>query len=136
MLAAAALTVAAGGASAQSMLKAEIPFTFRAQGVLMAPGSYTVTINHGSGSTMFVLYSIEDRRSVAIANYSPGDAPKAWRLSGNPTLGFECAGHNCMLRTLWPADDRTAYRLFGPSPTGDEPVRVAEIRLTTAKGSD
>ena len=46
MIAAAALAVAAGTASAQTY-KAEIPVSFRAADKLMLPGSYEVKVNRG-----------------------------------------------------------------------------------------
>jgi hypothetical protein len=132
MFAAAALTIAAGSATAQ-VLKAEIPFAFRAQSVRMAPGSYTVSVLHLMSSTRFVLSNVDDGRSVILPSAIPGDASKAVQAAGVPRLSFECVGHDCVLRSLWPAIDRTAYRFPGPRPAGDDPVSVAEVRLTPLK---
>ena len=132
MFAAAALAVAAGSASAQT-LKAEIPFAFRAGGVLMAPGTYTVTPQHSAGSTAYMLANKETGNGVILAHYVSADASKAWRGAGSPKLGFECAGTHCALRTLWNGTDRSAHNFLGPKPTGDEPTRMAEVRLTPLK---
>lgn len=132
ILAAAALAAAAGSASAQT-LKAEIPFTFRAGGVVMAPGTYTVSRSNGLAATTFTVKNADSHRSAILARYIPTDASKEWRAQGTAKLGFECAGANCVLRTIWPASDGTAYRLPGAAPTGDEPARMAEVRLTPVK---
>ena len=128
ILAAAALAVAAGSASAQN-LTAEIPLTFRAGGVVMSPGAYTVGISRNSGSTVFLIQNVDTRKSVLLVNYSPTDASKKWQADGRPKLGFECVGANCVLRSIWPATDRTSYTFHGPKPAGDEPTHFAEVRM-------
>src|SRR5258708_35623931 len=65
MIAAATLVVAAGGASAQT-LKAEIPFTFRAGGVVMEAGKYTVVANHKSGQPGDRRYNENEQRSILL----------------------------------------------------------------------
>lgn len=132
MIAAAALAVAAGSASAQS-LKAEIPFAFHAGGVLMPPGAYSVTRSVSSASQSFVIYNPETRQSVILAHYVPSDAPAAWRADTQARLAFECSSDNCVLRTVWTAAGEPAYNFFGHKPSGDEPVHIAVVRMTSAK---
>jgi hypothetical protein len=129
MIAAATLVTAAGSASAQTTLKAEIPFTFRAGTSMLAAGSYNVVMYHSSGAGYFVLRNRDNQQSVILAHYVAEDAPKAWRASRAPRLGFECAGDRCVLRQAWTGDEEPAYRFRGPK-LGDEPTRIAEIRMT------
>jgi hypothetical protein len=131
-IAAAALVATAGSASAQ-ILKADIPFTFRAGNTVMAPGSYRVTLNHSSAAKWFVFQNTDTRRGVMLARYTIGDAPKAWISTGTPKLAFECAGSQCVLRSVWDGSGVSAYRFTGPKLGSGEDVRVAEIRMTSVK---
>ena len=60
MLAAAALVLAAGSAPAQT-LKADVPFTFQAAGVVMTPGTYE--IRNGSKMAKFVVLRNTDTKN-------------------------------------------------------------------------
>jgi hypothetical protein len=130
MFAAAALAALAGSASAQA-LKAEIPFAFRAGGVLMAPGTYDVVQDKLNASQYFRLHNRDTNQSVLLGSYIRRDAPKAWVAAGAPTLSFECAGGRCAIRQIWTGYE-PAFQFSGPKPGGDEPVRIAEIRMTRA----
>lgn len=82
MIAAATLVVAAGSASAQS-LKAEIPFAFRAGGVVMPAGTYQVkTDNHLGGHPYFEIRSVDGGRSVLLVGSVPHNPKKAWAAAG------------------------------------------------------
>src|SRR5215471_13394266 len=87
MIAAAALAVATGAASAQTM-KADIPFAFRAGGQMLPAGEYRVEMK-GPHATV-VLSNFKERRSGILMAISASDAPKDWRDSGTGVLGFEC----------------------------------------------
>src|SRR4051812_11454642 len=94
----AALAALAVGASAQSM-NAEIPFTFRAGGAVLAAGSYQVHAgSSANGSTVVRLINRDTKRSVMLAQAYRSDAPKA--SNGQPKLWFACAGPSCVLTTL------------------------------------
>jgi hypothetical protein len=127
---AAALAALAGSASAQA-LKAEIPFAFRAGGVLMAPGTYDVVQDKLNASQYFRLHNRDTNQSVLLGMYTRRDPPKAWVVAGAPTLSFECAGARCVIRQIWTGYE-PAFQFLGPKPAGDEPIRTAEIRLTRA----
>jgi hypothetical protein len=132
LVAAAALTVAAGSASAQ-MLKAEIPFTFRAGEAVMAPGAYQVTVTQTSGFRHYLLRNTDTGKGALMIAAYPGIAPPAWRADGLPRISFQCAGARCVLRQLWEGYGGPTYNFSGPKLGSEEPVRTAEIVLT--KGS-
>src|SRR5256885_1219805 len=91
MFAAAVLVAAAGSASAQ-MLKAEIPFAFRAGTALVQPGTYDVVSQVSLGSTMFRLHNRDTNQSIVLFRNGTRDVVKAWAAAGHPTLAFRCAG--------------------------------------------
>jgi hypothetical protein len=131
MIAAAALTALAAGASAQS-LTAEIPFAFRAGGTALQPGAYRVTMTTSVGRQLVTIRGVETSGTVILANYIVGDASAQQMADGRPKLGFECAAKTCVLRDLWRGGDTVAYRFFGPKLRGDD-VHLAEVALTPTK---
>ena len=98
LLAAVAL-IAAGSASAQTVLKVEIPFAFRAGDTLMAPGNYRIVVNP-AGSPAIRLHN-DSARGSAMLQALLGDAAKDWVKAGVPKLGFECVESNCSLASVW-----------------------------------
>ncbi|MBZ5617544.1 MAG: hypothetical protein LAQ69_02240 [Acidobacteriia bacterium] len=133
MIAAATLVVAAGGASAQT-LKAEIPFTFRASGVVMQAGTYRVNVDKLTGRPMFRLWSANDHRSVILLSGASRDPDKAWTASGNPVLSFECADSHCALAGIWTGNAMPAYTFPRPKAGRDEPTRTALVVMRPDKG--
>ncbi|MBZ5617543.1 MAG: hypothetical protein LAQ69_02235 [Acidobacteriia bacterium] len=134
MIAAATLVVAAGSASAQ-ILKAEIPFTFRAAGVVMQPGTYQVKINiQQSGVPFFQIRSAEAGRSILLVGTAPHDPNKAWEAAGKAVLNFECGTAPCALTELWTGPDRPAYAFPRPKLGRDEPTRAAVVVMQHDKG--
>lgn len=129
LIAAAALTVAAASASAQ-MLKAEIPFTFRAGAALMAPGAYQVTTTNTSGVRHYTLRNVDTGQAALVVAMIASDPPRTWRADGLPRLGFDCAGARCVLRQLWEGYGGLAYGINGPRIGKNEPVQRAEVVLT------
>ena len=134
MIAAAALAVAAGVASAQTnTYKAEIPLAFRAGDKLMQPGAYDVRVSLGATGIAAVTIHNMDNNTTAVAIPTYGnDAPKQWRAAGKPVFAFECAESHCMLRTLWTAKDLSTYRFPGHITTGSD-KQVAELLVTLVK---
>ena len=130
MIAAAALALAVGTASAQTY-KAEIPLSFRTADKLMLPGSYEVKVNRGySGIPMVYIHNLDDNKQVVVSPTPGKDAPKAWRAAGKPVLAFECAEGHCALRTLWNGEDTSTYAFGGSiGPRSDN--KVAELLVVT-----
>jgi hypothetical protein len=130
MLAAAALTAAAAGASAQSM-KADIPFAFHAGNSLMAPGVYDVKLELNS---RYVSLRHTDTGKAVIAMYISEAHPLAkWQAEKRPRIRFDCAGARCVLRQMWPGADNRALSFHGPGAGREEPIRSAEVPLTKVK---
>ena len=132
IIAVAAFAAAAGSASAQVM-KAEIPFTFRAGKSLMPPGSYELNLNATPSRTFFIMRNAETKASVVLANFNTGDVTKTWKAKGLPTLGFECFDAQCALHELWTANDSSAYYFRGPKLGRDGDPHIAEIVMTRVK---
>jgi len=130
LMAAAVVVLAAGNASAQN-LKAEIPFTFQAAGVVMTPGTYEVIRSSSLASKHVFLRNRETRKAV-LAMYTPEDPAKQLKAQGKPGLQFECVGTRCALREIWTADGSPAFGFNTPKP-GSDGARMAFIPLTATK---
>ena len=131
MLAAAALALAAGCASAQTMT-ADIPFTFQVGDAVMGPGTYYVIASQNTGSRHLVFRNA-DTKASALAQYSMGDVSKAWKSRGTPLVRFECAGARCALRELWAGYDMPAYNFRGPRLGREGETRMAVIGMSVIK---
>jgi|SwirhisoilCB2_FD_contig_41_13164923_length_485_multi_2_in_0_out_0_1 hypothetical protein len=132
MIAVATFVAAAGSASAQNLLKADIPFTFRAGNALMQPGTYQVSPPSGN-SHYIVLRNEDTHASIILAGYTAGDPEKGWKDSGVSRLRFECLGHQCVLRELWSASSAYAQVFPGPKLGRDDAPQITEIRMTRSK---
>src|SRR5437660_9831677 len=126
MIAAVTLVVAAGSASAQ-VLKAEIPFPFRAGGVVMAAGEYMVIANQKNGQPVYRLWSEQEHRSILVLATSSSDPEKAWKASGSPVLSFECGVSHCALSAIWAGPATPAYTFSRPKLGRDEPTHTAPV---------
>jgi hypothetical protein len=126
-LAIAALAMAAGTVSAQSM-KAEIPFAFRIGKKVMQPGEYRVSRHSGSSQApMFTLSSLDSHQAaIAVASYR-GVPSKEWADAGQAKLSFLCGDGPCTLTKVW-AGEGDAFT-FHSAPPKDGDARVAEITL-------
>ena len=124
-LAVAALAVAAGTASAQTM-KAEIPFAFRVGNKVMQPGEYRITMTSGS-TPILNLLNIERHQSALLSTAYLNDVPKQWAAAGLPKLAFLCGEGPCTVSQVWTG---VGYALGFRSPRGKngEP-HIAEIVL-------
>jgi hypothetical protein len=130
---AATLVIAAGVASAQVM-RAAIPFTFRASATVMAPGTYRVYLNSGrGGAPLFRLENEDSSRPVLVIPYAPIDVRKAWKGGGGAALVFEC-GSNCALIQLWAGSDDPAYAFCRPKPARDEDTHLVVVPMRPDKG--
>ena len=128
MIAAAALTIAAGVAGAQT-IQAEVPFGFRVAGSAMPPGSYRVVADSMSGIHVFTLTSQDTRRSIFTLPYAH-DTLKS--DGGAPTLTFECSGTDCSLVQVAPGNGE-AYQFHKPRLGKDENTRLAVVRAVLVK---
>ena len=133
MIAAATLVVAAGSASAQN-LKAEIPFTFRAGGVVMAAGNYEVIADQKNGRPMYRLWSAQEHRSILVLAGAARDPQKSWVAGGQPVLSFECGISHCALAAIWSGTSMPAYTFPRPKLGRDEPVHTALVVMRPEKG--
>jgi hypothetical protein len=122
MIAAAALTIAAGVAGAQT-IRAEIPFGFRAAGVMLPAGSYLVKGSYQSGATLVFKVTNEDtNRTVFTMPYS-SDIEKSSAVS----LTFECTGTDCTLIQAAPGTGQT-YSFPKPRKEKNGETSLAVIR--------
>jgi hypothetical protein len=133
MIAAATLVVAAGSASAQ-VLNAEIPFTFRAGGVVMEAGRYEVSADQKNGQPMYRLWSAKEHRSILLLAGASRDPQKSWLASGNPVLSFQCGTSHCALSGIWTGQSMPAYTFPRPKLGRDEPTRTALVVMRPEKG--
>ena len=128
MLAAAALVVAAGSASAQN-LKAEIPFSFRASGAGLPAGTYDVLVKSSTGGTRSVqLRNVETHQSVIAVSNGSMDATSKVTKDGAPKMQFACAGSRCEFSAIWPGQG-DMLRVARPTFATDADTRVAVISL-------
>ena len=128
MIAAAALTIVAGVAGAQT-IQVEVPFGFRVAGTAMPAGNYSVVADSTrTGSGVFRLTGQDTHRSVLAMPYAHDDL----KPGGIPTLKFECSASTCALTQVAPGDGEN-YRLFNPGLGKDENTRVAVIRAVLVR---
>jgi hypothetical protein len=131
LIAAAALAVAAGTASAQTY-KAEIPMSFRAGNKVMAPGAYEIKVSVSSAGSSQVLVKNVDSGSMVFLLPHLGDyAPAAWQSAGKPVFAFECAEGHCALRTIWTGQDLLTYQFS--TPHADKQLAEVLVPLTRSE---
>jgi len=129
MIAAAALAVAASGASAQEF-KAEVPLSFHVGSKLMEPGAYHIRLS--MGTHILELYNADTHASAVLMSGVRGDAPAAVRAAGNPAIMFECREGICALTSLWDGSSQAEYRFPGLKRAGGE-SRAKVVTVTLAK---
>jgi hypothetical protein len=132
-LAVAALTLAAGTASAQAM-KAEIPFTFRVGNTVMQPGEYLVTVVSHSSLQIVQFATADVKHSALAVPVSRSAVPKEWRNEGLPKLRFACYNGPCSVVGLWMGDSSTLDFSSGHRKDGEP--RIAEIALHRDRAGD
>ena len=129
MIAVAALTVAAGSASAQTY-KAEIPMSFRVGDKLMAPGSYQISMAGGVSRQVICFQNLASWDAGVVVPTVKGDAPTAGRQAGKPRVSFECLGNACRLSGMWNGRDRSAY-VFPASKPRARDLEAPETTVVT-----
>ena len=131
--AAAVLLVTAGAASAQSLMKAEVPFAFSVGNKVMEPGTIRVRLLAGNtGSGALIVNNYEARHSYVVLPKSIGDVPKQWIASGQAKLSFDCTSGVCILVRAW-AGQGNAYEFYGPRTRAGE-MHLTEIVMSPDKG--
>src|SRR5262249_48064492 len=118
MTAAGALMLAAGGASAQTLMKAEIPFAFQVGNAKMAPRTYDVTVNRLSSGTPVIQLDNHLAKGHAIAVANPGHDTR--NLDSNGVLTFACALNSCYLRSVTNPETGKTLRVSPPKRTADD----------------
>ncbi len=129
MMAAAAMAIAAGSASAQTM-KADIPFTFRVAGAVMQPGTYHVQAAQNVSARYMILRNAETGASTPVL-YAFDVPSKETEARGKAMVQFDCAGTTCVLRGLWKGAGFPMYRIAGPRLGRD--AQTAQVFMTVVK---
>jgi hypothetical protein len=128
-LAFAAVAMAAGTLSAQTM-KAEIPFAFRAAGnTVMQPGEYRVRVLPSStGSLVLTIQNAETKRTIILAHAMRISPDESWAKSGEAKLRFACTEGYCALQDMWDGFS-DAYQIPRHVSRKGGEVHMAEIAL-------
>jgi hypothetical protein len=124
ILAAVAVVGAAGNASAQ-VLKADVPFTFRAGGATMSAGTYIINVD-GASRTL----TIADERGHYDALIMANSRIEGGK-EGDAKLVFRCA-ESCSLVQAWSGTPGIAYN-FKPQNPGHEEGYLTVIHLRLDK---
>jgi len=133
MIATAALVVAAGVASAQTMT-AGIPFEFRAGSQVMAPGTYQVQrLPTQTGISIYRLLDVDSHRSIVLLAQASVSPRKGW-TEENAKLVFACTDGSCALAELWSGSESHGYAFSRPKLATDETAVLREIPLQPGKG--
>ena len=128
-IAATALIVAAGAASAQT-LKAEIPFAFHVGNRIMEPGIYRVDNLAQSGPPVFRLQEARTHRVVVRIAQAVADPEKTWTVTGGPKLAFACGDGRCDLAEVWAGSGSNAYTFRLPKLGKDYEASLTVIPMT------
>jgi hypothetical protein len=134
MIAAAALVVAAGAASAQTM-EAKIPFAFHVGKRIMEPGTYQVgNLDSDISAPIFRLRNARAHQVVIRMAQAPVDPEKAWTADGNPKLAFACGSGRCDLAEVWAGPScRYAYTFPRPKLGKDYEAHLTVIPMQRDK---
>jgi hypothetical protein len=132
MIAAAALAVVAGSATAQTYTT-EIPMSFRVGNTMMLPGSYQIRIDPRDATKVVYVHNLKTHEMVVTSPGVKEDAPKGWVEHARPALGFECAGRTCALSRMWNGQDRFAYKFsVRRLPAGEESTTAVVLKTGKA----
>uniref|UniRef100_Q01W58 Intracellular proteinase inhibitor BsuPI domain-containing protein n=1 Tax=Solibacter usitatus (strain Ellin6076) TaxID=234267 RepID=Q01W58_SOLUE len=100
-LAVAALALAAGTVSAQTM-KAEIPFAFRVGNQVMQPGEYRVRlVSNTSSSPVLSLADFDGGNTALLVATTRSEASMEWKAAGFSKLRFSCGEGPCTITGIW-----------------------------------
>jgi hypothetical protein len=121
MIAAAALAVAAGTASAQT-IKADVPFAFQSGRTAMPAGTYTVSMDSARG--IVNIHSGDGAAHVALLTTSRIGEGK----DSDPKLVFSCVAGSCTLSQAWSGQQGVNYSFATPKVSNRNAV-LLEIRM-------
>jgi hypothetical protein len=136
MIAAAALVVGAGAASAQiqTTMTAQIPFEFRVGNQVLAPGTYQVDrLTVQTSTPIFRLLNVHLHQSAIVMPQAQVDPQKGW-AEGEPKLVFACAGGRCAIAELWAGSESYAYTFSRPKLGRGEEAYLRAIPMQPGKG--
>ena len=129
--AAAVLMMTAGVVSAQSLMKAEVPFAFSVGNKVVEPGTYQVGLVSGLNNSVLHVYNVKAGSGYLLVAQSRGDASRQWIASGLPRIGFDCSTGACILTKIW-FGHGSAYQLYRPKTKGGE-MLLTEIVMKPDK---
>jgi hypothetical protein len=128
LLATATMMVASTAASAQSALKAEIPFRFRVAGVAMEPGVYEVIPTNAESH--FLVRAVNHRAAVFVSPTIKENVPREWQKGRTGMMEFTCGAEACDLLRIWSGIPGNYARGFmTPKQEGEKVRGLAAIRL-------
>jgi hypothetical protein len=133
-LAVAALAVAAGTVSAQTM-RAEIPFAFRVGDKIMQAGEYRLNMtSSGAGTPLLTVANLNDKQTVLVVPIYRNAVAKKWLDAGLPKMSFACGEGVCTISSMWMGEGDT-FNFHSSRGKYGEP-RIAEIVLRPEKAAD
>jgi len=132
MITMAAMTVAAGIASAQA-LKVEIPFSFRAGETMMAPGTYMLVANSYTFHTAAIKLRRYGEGGGILMLANARDAAKEWVRTGLPKVAFDCLEGRCTLATVWNGTSRDALEVRMSKREMQENANLSVITLSAIR---
>jgi hypothetical protein len=118
MLAAAALVVATGVATAQQY-RADIPFAFHAGGKTLAAGTYELKMT-AANQWMVVITNRDTLKSSLALPTTRDDGRDNPPPGGAPTLTFVCGSTRCSLVKVWSGPSNPALNFPQPRISKDE----------------
>jgi hypothetical protein len=131
MMAAAALVVATGVASAQQY-RADIPFAFNAGGKMLAAGTYMLKVDSGTQWLLQITNRESQKSSLALPT-ARTDGRYNQPAGGAPTLTFVCGSSRCSLAQMWTGPERPALTFSQPR-TGKDERASATVRVVKMNG--
>jgi len=136
LIAAAALAVAVGSASAQtSRYRAEIPLSFRAGNNMMLPGSYEIDLSPtAGGGTVARVTNLDTHRSAQVFADRDSDTSASLKKAEKAAMSFECGGGQCQLTRLWGGANHDDFRFMAPKhPHNEAQTASLNVELTKAE---
>jgi hypothetical protein len=124
------LSFGAIAVSAQTSLRATVPFSFQLPHAQMPPGDYTVQ-QLSSGSPMIVFRNWRaSKAAIVMASGTIGNS-----RDGRPRLVFRCAENHCALSEVWGALPEGGVKVLAPrlNPRDQEQLSVVYLERKQAE---
>jgi hypothetical protein len=134
LIAAAALAVAVGSASAQTpRYRADIPVSFRAGSTTMLPGSYEINLAPtASGGIVARVTNLDTHRVAQVFAARDSDTLTSLKKEGKAAMSFDCGGGQCQLTGLWGGTNDSGFRFMAPKHLHNE-ARMASLNIELTK---